>query len=68
MNVYSFTYIPPGAGYGLGSKWYAPRTGAPATLPIASGTNALAAGNGANAANTNGLRNADMRPGSARKA
>lgn len=32
-------------GGGGGSKWYAPRTGAPTTLPVASGSNALAAGN-----------------------
>lgn len=34
-------------GGGGGSKWYAPRTGAPTTLPVASGGNALAAGNAA---------------------
>ncbi len=46
-------YTPPGGGGG--SKWYAPMTGAPATLPVASGTNALSAGNAATSTNTNGI-------------
>lgn len=39
----------PVAGGGGGSKWYAPRTGAPTILPVASGFDALAAGNTASA-------------------
>lgn len=47
------TYTPP--GYNPGpltpnpSKWYGPYVGSPATLPVAGGSNALAAGNAATA-------------------
>jgi len=38
-----------GAGASGGSKWYAPLKGKPTTLPVATGSDALAAGNGASA-------------------
>lgn len=41
----------PVAGGGGGSKWYAPKSGSPATLPLASGASALAAGSAAVASN-----------------
>lgn len=48
MNDFPFLYTPPGGGGG--SKWYAPSgTPDPVTLPVASGTDALAAGDGARA-------------------
>lgn len=48
----SFSYKAPSGG---GSRWYAPLSGAPATLPVASGSDALAAGNKSEGLGANSL-------------
>lgn len=47
-----FQILAPGSG---GSKWYAPAGGSPTVLPVASGSDALAAGNAAVASGANSI-------------